>query len=273
MKYFVSAHQLKEMMVSGTVFIADCRGDLTDKTLGSRSYVQAHIPDSVFVDGEKLLTGPIGEHGGRHPLPDLEKFRKEMEDLGLSDGMNVVSFGFYGARLNFMLNIIGIQDTRLLDGGIDRWKIMGFEMNSVIPRKLRGTITAGFNTNILADMEYVRSRLGKDGFVLLDSRMPERYSGKVEPIDPVAGHIPGAVNLYWESSLDQDKRILPVEELSGRIKKMTDKGKDIVVYCGSGVTAVNNYYILAELGIESKVYSGSWSDWITYPDNPVEKQV
>jgi len=268
MQWFMSPHDLAKRLYSSDTLIADCRGDLVDRTLGLRQYLDNHIPCAVFLDGEDVLSGPKGTHGGRHPLPDLAQFAQVMGTNGLSPEMTVVAYGFYAARLVVLLEMIGYRKAVVLDGHLDEWLAAGLPVNRKLPNCQPTRVVPQNDTTIIVDYAEMRRRVAARDALIIDVRAPERYRGDVEPIDPVAGHIPGAVNVPWERNFDAAKRLLPAEEIEKIYAPYLDK-RPIIVYCGSGVTSCYTVLALREIGVNARLYAGSWSDWISYSDAPI----
>ncbi len=265
MRRFVSAEELKNNLNTQGWVVADCRADLSDHKFGRRSYKEGHIPGSVFIDAERDLTGVISEHGGRHPLPDMERFKEFLESQGISSSSTVVAHGMFAARFIFMLQLIGVDGGMLLDGGIDRWKNLFYPLESEEVQPQSGNITSSPAEGLIVHMPRIRDH--RDSMLLIDCRSPERYRGENEPVDPIAGHIPGAVNRFWMDNFSDDGILLPIEDLKLIYRVIAQTEKEVVLQCGSGVTACWNWAVLEELGLKSKIYMGSWSDWISYPEN------
>ena len=245
--------------------ILDCRAELADSNYGKKEYEKEHIKGASFVDGETVLTGKTDKHGGRHPFPDMEKFRKNMEYLGISDDSDVAVYGLFGARAVFMLRLFGIK-AGFISGDIETLKNAGIPFNNVVPEVQKGLITGKINESYLSSMEKVRSYIENSDVTLIDSRSPERYRGENEPIDPIAGRIPNAENYFWKDTLkEEDGTFLNDTELKNHFQ--IDTSKEIVLYCGSGVTACFNWIALQNIGIDCSIYAGSWSDWISYKEN------
>jgi thiosulfate/3-mercaptopyruvate sulfurtransferase len=226
---------------------------------GREAYERGHIPGAVFVDLE-AVSGTEG--GGRHPLPTGEQFEKEMQEAGISAATRVVAYddagGSVASRLWFLLRWFGHEAQAVLDGGVDAW---GKLLTTAVPTIARGSFnsTEPDRSRIL-DFDDVR-RLG--GMPLLDARAGERYRGEKEPIDPKAGHIPGALSAPWSENLGPDGRFKSPEELRERFAELgVDKEKGAVVYCGSGVNATHDLLAMEIAGLNNgRLYAGSWSDW------------
>lgn len=264
---------LREHLNDSNVVIADCRFILGQPDAGRTAYEAGHIPGAVYFDLERDLSGPIGRHGGRHPLPDIASFAKALGQAGIDSSKTVVVYddqgGAMASRLWWMLRYAGHDNVKLLDGGYGSWQAAGHPVSTEAPQVQQTVFEAAPQPDMLLSQEDVKSRLGKAGTTLIDSREPRRYLGLEEPIDPVAGHIPGAVNYFWKQSLDESGRWKRAEGQQERFAGLK-RDEEVVVYCGSGVTACPNVLALTEAGFtDVKLYGGSWSDWISYKDNPV----
>jgi thiosulfate/3-mercaptopyruvate sulfurtransferase len=244
--------------------VIDFRWFLAGKR-GSDEYAKGHIPGAVFVE----LDDVTGEGPGRHPLPARERFQDAMRRAGIDDRTRVVVYdevgGSVAARLWFLLRWFGHQEQAVLDGGLKAWS---GQLDAAVPIAKDGDFTAHEpDRSRILDFDAV-SRLR--GTPLLDSRLGERYRGEIEPVDPKAGHIPGAVSAPFPDNLDADGRFKPRSELRQRFENLGVRpGQGAVVYCGSGVNACNNLLAMALAGIDDvRLYEGSWSDW-SQRDAPV----
>lgn len=246
------------------VIIADCRFNLADTEAGERAYRQGHIPGACYLHLDRDLSGAKGTRGGRHPLPEQADFQNTMRRIGLDDHSLLVAYdqqsGPFAARLWWLVGFFGHLQVAVLDGGIDAWRDAGYTLESderVSSRQ--GNFSARTNSRPVTDFDALQNP--STGTVLIDSREIERYLGLEEPIDPIAGHIPGALNLPWQDALDSDGTFRPSEEQRERFSFLT-AGASPVLYCGSGVTACVNLLSLALCGIhDARLYPGSWSDW------------
>lgn len=268
----VSALWLHEQLNDEQLVIADCRFTLGNPGAGLAQYLENHIPGALYFDLEQDLSSPIGEHGGRHPLPSVETLTELFSQAGIDHKTTVVAYDgedmSKAARLWWLLRYLGHEKVYILDGGLTAWQRAGFEVtNEVTPLPEPRVFTAHLQPDMVVDVEVVKTR--SNATALLDSRGPERYRGEVEPIDPKAGHIPGAVNYPYQANLTAEGTLLSKGELAQRFAPLADK-QELIVYCGSGVTACVNVLALLEAGrTDVKLYAGSWSDWISYQDNPV----
>ncbi|MFC4304174.1 sulfurtransferase [Cohnella boryungensis] len=255
------------------IVIVDCRFQLGQPESGRRAYEEGHIPGAIYLDLEKDLSGPIDEHGGRHPLPDAAELAARFGKAGIGNESRVVAYddqgGAMASRLWWLLRYLGHTNVSVMEGGFSAWKNAGCpvsaEQKIIIPAPFLATV----QHNMLIEADEVRESLGAEGFVLIDSRETPRYRGEVEPIDPVAGHIPGAKNRFWAEGRRADGTWKSADEQRERFADLSPDD-EIVVYCGSGVTATPNVIALQEAGFTRvKLYAGSWSDWISYEGNPV----
>ncbi|WP_066174016.1 sulfurtransferase [Bacillus marinisedimentorum] len=273
MKTIVPAEWLYQHLHDSQVIAVDCRFDLGDPSKGERDFKEGHIPGAVYFDLEKDLSGPAAKHGGRHPLPDIEQFSDKLGEAGIGNDTLVVAYDDQGSamasRLWWLLRYMGHNRVKVLDGGFAAWKEAGFAVETDEAKHPPQRFVPAVKSELTADMEEVKSRLHGTGTVIIDSREPERYAGRTEPIDPVAGHIPGAVNHFWKNLLRDDntwRQASVIERQFGQV----DREKEIIVHCGSGVTACPNILALSESGYTNvKLYPGSWSDWCSYEDNPI----
>lgn len=254
--------------------LADVRWQLGGPSQRS-AYEDAHLPGARWVDLESVLTAPPGE-GGRHPLPPAAVFEDAMQQLGLDAGQLLVAYdsanSLAAARLWWLLTDSGHAEVRVLNGGLAAWQRAGLEIERgwVQPAD-RGSFRAVPGTRRQIDADEIEARLGARGTPLLvDVRAPERYSGATEPIDPIAGHIPRAINLPSTDNLDSDGRFLQASQI---YERYTAAGttEDTVLYCGSGITAAHSLLAMESAGLTATLYPGSWSDWISDPGRPVER--
>lgn len=259
------------------VVICDVRWYLDGRS-GREAYDQGHLPGAVFVDLDTCLTDPPSSEAGRHPLPDPATFAAELGAIGVSDQDTIVAYddsgGMAAGRLVWLLRILGVE-AALLDGGIEAWSGgLTTEEPSypqvVFPVRPWPLDRLATIDDVKAVSAAARSG-GGAGVVLVDARAPERYRGEVEPIDPRAGHIPGAVNVPFTGNLDSEtKRFLSSDEIRSRFAEVGIDGEhDVIVYCGSGVSACHDLLALELAGLgPGRLYAGSWSQWSTDPSRP-----
>ena len=261
----ISVASLRENL-DRTVLV-DCRFSLADIDAGEASYREGHIPGAHYLHLERNLSGKKGEHGGRHPLPDAAGFCQRVAQLGITTDTPVVAYDdsrfAFAARLWWMLTSLGFSSVRVLDGGYAAWCDAGGECELEIPAPQPVAAHGADTWSARVDIEGVR-RAQNDGAILIDSREEKRYLGLEEPIDPVAGHIPGAVNYPWQDVTDDAGIARNISAQQARWRDLEEE-RELVVYCGSGVTACVNLLSLSLAGRSRvQLYAGSWSDWCTY---------
>jgi thiosulfate/3-mercaptopyruvate sulfurtransferase len=250
--------------------IVDCRFALADPTLGQQQYQTAHLPGSHYLDLNRDLSNPVGEHGGRHPLPDPANLGEKLAAMGVNTHTLVIAYDdsrfAFAARLWWLLRYYGHDRVAVLDGGYSNWLKAGYPVTTDLPqRSQRGNFQPQPQANLIVDLAGVKVIQHSPTHLLIDSREPDRYLGKTEPIDPVAGHIPSAVNYPWQDVSTPDGFVLPIDRQQQRWAAILPDVEPIV-YCGSGVTACANLLSLELAGIKyAKLYPGSWSDWCSYP--------
>jgi thiosulfate/3-mercaptopyruvate sulfurtransferase len=254
----------------GEVTVLDVRYRLGGPS-GEEEYVAGHVPGAAYVDLGGSLAAPPG-HGGRHPLPEPEVFAAAMRRAGVRADRPVVAYddwaGQAAGRCWWLLRHHGHPDVRVLDGGWAAWEADGGEVETGAPEIAEGDFEAGPGSMPVIEPEDVL-----DAPVLVDARSPERYRGESEPIDPIAGRIPGAVNVPTSTNLGADGRFRSTEQLRALYEAagVPLDGTEVAVYCGSGVTAVHDVIALELLGVRAALYPGSWSGWIADPERPVER--
>ncbi|WP_372008916.1 sulfurtransferase [Paenibacillus chitinolyticus] len=273
MRNIVSLEWLYEHLQDPDLLIADCRFALGEPWSGRQDYSIDHIPGAFYVDLEEDMSGEKREHGGRHPLPDLGAFSMRASAIGVDASKTVVAYddqgGAMAARLWWMLRFLGHERVYVLDRGYSQWKAAGYPVTAEAPQASPATFSPKVQRHMLASMDEVKAKLGEKGTVLIDSREGVRYRGEQEAIDPVAGHIPGARNRFWKDALDAEGSWRSAEEQKERFRGL-ENAEELIVYCGSGVTACPNVLALEEAGIPGvKLYAGSWSDWVSYEENPI----
>ncbi|WP_425435371.1 sulfurtransferase [Micromonospora pattaloongensis] len=252
--------------------LLDVRWRLTGPP-GRADYAAGHLPGAVFIDLDADLCGEPGP-GGRHPLPEPARLQEALRAAGLRAGSDVVVYdggdGLGAARAWWTLRWAGHHAVRVLDGGYRAWLEAGQPVTTVVPAPPRGDLTVRPGGLPVLDATGAARLAGGDG-VLIDVRAPARYRGESEPVDPVAGHIPGAVNLPISEQVEADGRLRAADALRSRFARVgVDDGVRVGAYCGSGVTAAQAVLALHRAGRpDAALYVGSWSDWITEPARPV----
>lgn len=268
--FVISPQWLAEHLEDTQVVVVDCRFSLDDPELGQRQYLESHIRGAYYLHLNRDLSSPVGLHGGRHPLPNLTELAEKLAAIGVNFQETLVvaydnSRFAFAARLWWLLRYMGHDRVALLDGGFAGWQTAGYPVTDALPMPLQtGTFVPDLRSHLVLDIEAVKARKDLPEVILVDSREPERYRGEREPIDPIAGHIPGAINYPWKDVTDETARLRPLAEQQQRWESLKN-AKEIMVYCGSGVTACVNLLSLEIAGIKTgKLYAGSWSDWCSY---------
>ncbi|GIK71506.1 MAG: putative 3-mercaptopyruvate sulfurtransferase [Chloroflexota bacterium] len=257
--------------------IVDCRFALADPAKGRRDYLAAHIPGAVYAHLDEDLSAPIiPGQSGRHPLPAIDDFAAKLSQWGIDDRTQVVVYddnsGFIAGRLWWMLRWLGHDAAALLDGDWRLWLAEERPTRADVEMRAPRTFVARPRPHLLATADEITAKLGDPALHLFDVRMAERYRGENETIDPVAGHIPGAVNAPYTLNLDADGRFLAANELRERYEALLGDAPvhEAIFYCGSGVSAVHDLLALEIAGLGmGRLYAGSWSEWIADPARPV----
>lgn len=254
--------------------VFDCRFSLADAGAGAKAYSDAHIPGALYINLEEDLSTPhIAGETGRHPLPDKGQWIATVQKLGLNPDCQVVVYddagGAMAARMWWMLRWIGHSKVTVLDGGWQAWQAADLPVTAEqSPRPVNSNHDYG---GLPALVELITADdIDPHKQLLLDARELPRFRGEVEPLDPVAGHIPGALCSAFSANLDSEGRFLNPEQLQDKFRQAMDTDKQVVCYCGSGVTAAHNILAMKIAGLEEPaLYPGSWSEWITDPERPV----
>jgi thiosulfate/3-mercaptopyruvate sulfurtransferase len=283
--YLISAEALRNNIDSRGWLIFDVRHDLSDHTAGRRAYQQGHIPGALYLDHETELSAAKTGSNGRHPLPDRSELAALMRSQGLTRQSQVVVYdggnSMFAAHLWWMLRWLGHEAVQVLDGGWEAWVKAGGEIET---GERAPSITEAQAVQSLGlpsepamatvDANAVLANLQHPAFTVLDARAANRYRGEVEPMDPVAGHIPGALNRPNTENLQADGRFKPAEELKREFESLLGHRRpdEVVHQCGSGITACHNLFAMELAGLRgSALYPGSWSEWVSDPTRPVEK--
>jgi thiosulfate/3-mercaptopyruvate sulfurtransferase len=260
------------------VRVADVRWSLLERGKGRSAYAEAHVPGAVFLDVDTDLASPRGQGPGRHPLPSAEAFAAVMSRAGIGDATHVVAYDFgdgsTAARLWWLLKYFGHDRVSVLDGGIARWTAEGRPTASAVPAWPPRTFTPSPRPAMRVDAAAVERLRADARTLVIDSRAPERYEGRTEPIDPVAGHVPGARNRPFAANVRSagDPRFHERERLREDFAELgADRVERVVCYCGSGVNACQNLLALEVAGFPGGVlYEGSWSDWCSVATRPMK---
>ena len=273
----ITASELSAHLKDKNWAIVDCRFSLDNTERGQRDYLEAHVPGAVYAHLDKDLSGKtMRGKTGRHPLPELRAFAVTLSAWGIDAETQVVAYddaaGSVAARLWWMLNWAGHRQVALLNGGWPAWRKAGLpvrggpeyrQLKHFEPHEVQGAYVDGRQVlEMTADSRYL----------ILDARSASRFRGEIEPIDPVAGHIPGAVSAPFEQNLTPDGTFLPPDALRERFERLMKSvpPENVICYCGSGVTAAHNLFAIAHAGLGmGRLYAGSWSEWINDPVRPV----
>lgn len=274
----ISVDKLARHLEDPKWVIVDCRFSLADMERGQRDFVQAHIPGAVYAHLDHDLSGPVIQgQTGRHPLPTVERATQVFSSWGIEPGVQVVAYDDAGGalaagRLWWMLRWLGHDEVAVLDGGWQRWLREGKPTTGGEENRSSGMFVPNPRPQVIATTTEVRDLLGKRTACIVDARTVDRYRGENEIIDPVAGHIPGAINLPYPENLTPTGVFRSPEELRQMYLDFLGDHppEQAIFYCGSGVTSIHNILAMVHAGLpEPRLYAGSWSEWITDPARPV----
>lgn len=256
--------------------VVDCRFDLSNPDAGEAAYAAAHVPGAVYAHLDRDLSSARTPRSGRHPLPDPAVLAATFGRLGIDAGTQVVAYdesgGFYAARLWWLLRWLGHDAVAVLDGGLAAWRAAGQPLEADVPAIAPRRFEPRVAERATVDAEVLEGLLEGAAVVLLDARATERFEGRVEPLDPKAGHVPGARNHPYTRNLGPDGRFLPAGELRERLLERLAgrRAEEVVSMCGSGVTACHTLLAFAIAGLDGpRLYPGSWSEWSRDPSRPV----
>ena len=271
----VSTEQLAQQVNDPAWIVIDCRFTLTNTEAGRAAYARGHIPGALYAHLDQDLAGPKNGSNGRHPLPDAQAFAQKLGAWGIDAKTQVVvyddSFGAIAVRLWWMLRWMGHDAVALLDGGLPKWQREQRPLTADLPQVTPKVFTAQVRHDMVVDTDAV---LRATSALIVDARAEMRFIGEIEPLDPVAGHVPGAKNLPFDDNLAMDGTLLPAAELRERYTELLDgKSPEQVIHmCGSGVTTCHNLLAMEIAGLKGgKLYAGSWSEWVADPSRPVAK--
>ncbi|MCA2998224.1 MAG: sulfurtransferase [Rhodocyclaceae bacterium] len=254
--------------------VFDCRHDLMNAGKGESMYREGHVPGAFFANLDTDLSGEKTGLNGRHPLPSPAAFSAFLARHGVTERSTVVAYddvgGQFAARLWWLCRWVGLRNVSLLDGGVQNWVAAGHTLHTAIPQTRRSPFAGRSDALMVVGVNELLHRVNQSGLTLIDARAPERYRGEVEPIDPVAGHIPGAVNRFYKENLNVDLTMKAPDVLRDAFANIVEAGSEVVHQCGSGVTACANIFAMEYAGLTgSRLYAGSWSEWIADPSRPV----
>lgn len=272
----ISAEELAGTIDRCTVI--DTRHDLADPDAGRAAFATGHIPSAFFLHQDLDLAGRRTGHNGRHPLPEREALAARLRAAGLGRGRQLVAYdgqgGMFAVRLWWLARWLGHEAVAVLDGGMDAWTRAGFPLEAVIPGPRQGDFAAGSSMVAQVGTDAVLANLARSERLVVDARAPERYRGEVEPLDPVAGHIPGAINRPFQQNLRPDGRFKPAPVLRQEFEALLAgrAPQSLIHQCGSGVTACHNLLAMELAGLPGgALYPGSWSEWCADPARPVAR--
>lgn len=275
----ISAATLEQYLDHSDWVIIDCRFSLADTKAGAAAYRHGHIANARYAHLDKDLSSAITDFTGRHPMPNFTLLAKKLGDWGITNTSQVIAYddtgGAFAGRLWWLLRCLGHNQVVLLDGGIKHWQKLGFPVTTTLPTIKPAAFRPYLNEAAWLSALQVQNGLAQKAICLIDARAPERYRGEQEPIDPVAGHIPGALNRAFQLNLDSNGLFLSPETLREQFKRLiaTNAPEHVVHYCGSGITACHNLLAMEHAGLTgSKLYAGSWSEWIRNKNRAVAKR-
>jgi thiosulfate/3-mercaptopyruvate sulfurtransferase len=262
-----------ELAGASGVVLFDCRHDLMDTGKGERLYREGHIPGAHFANIDTDLSGAKSGSNGRHPLPSPQAFTAFLARHGVTEASHLVAYddvgGQFASRLWWLARWMGLKNVSLLDGGIGKWVAKGRALSRDVPVPTPSALRLREDPTMVWSADEVLNHLDNPAFRLIDARTAERYRGEVEPIDPIAGHIPGAVNRFYKENLNADLTLKPCEILTREFAQLIDGRTTVLHQCGSGVTACMNLFAMEYAGLTgSRLYAGSWSEWIADPSRP-----
>lgn len=254
----------------------DCRFNLANLAAGRDAYGAGHLPGAFFLDLEEDLSGPCSGLNGRHPLPDPQLLADKLGSLGVGPNTQVVAYddagGMFASRLWWLLRWLGHDRVAVLNGGIQAWTSAGHPVVTDVPQASAAAFTPRVQKQLRVDADFVLSHLHDPAMLLIDARAPDRFRGENETLDPVGGHIPGAINRFFKDNLDASGCFKSGAQLQEEFGKLINGGDahNVVLQCGSGVTACHNLLAMETAGLSgARLYAGSWSEWCADPARPV----
>ena len=271
----ISATELNQIIDAPNLRLFDCRFNLMKPEWGFQQFEKAHIPNSQYADLNEQLAGAVTANTGRHPLPDKTVFQDQLREWGIDRNSQVVVYddasAAIAARLWWMCIWAGIKNTAVLDGGIQTWMDSGFTVTEKTIKFDRTDYIADYDDRLWISTEGIAAQIKTSTITLTDARTNARYRGEQEPIDPIAGHIPTAINLPFDKNLNKNGHFHEQADLK-LLHEKPSSTKQVVSMCGSGVTACHNILARCHAGLHmGKLYVGSWSEWITDSNRQIEK--
>jgi thiosulfate/3-mercaptopyruvate sulfurtransferase len=276
----ISTDDLARQLTDPALVVVDCRHNLSDVDAGERAYRALHLPGARFMHMDRDLSGERTGKNGRHPLPDAASLSASLSRAGIDASKQVVAYdqnnGMWASRLWWLLHWLGHDAAAVLDGGLDKWIAEG-RPTTTDPTSIRPARFVAMTPRPIVSSADILQHLGgqsSNPLTLVDARAPERFRGDIEPLDPVAGHIPGAINRPYGANLTPQGTFKPAELLRAEFEAQlgTTPWSAVVHQCGSGVTACHNLLAMAVAGLPgSRLYPGSWSEWVADPTRPVAR--
>lgn len=277
----IEAAQLKQSLDTHEDFLLfDCRFDLSNSDLGRASYLEGHIPSAVYVHVDQDLSSEKNGQNGRHPLPSIEQWQKTCQSLGIEANRKIILYdnqsGMYAVRMWWMLRATGHQNILILNGGFAAWVAAGFPVEQTDNPRVATTLNhplAKTYAHVFSAKD-ILSNLSSKTYSILDARSPDRFRGENETLDPVGGHIPGALNRFFKDNLGPDGKFKSADALKKEFKAIIGDipSEKIIHQCGSGITACHNMFAMELAGLQSyAIYPGSWSEWCADSTRPIEK--
>lgn len=266
----ISATELAKHLDKPNWIVFDCRFSLADVSAGARAYRQGHIPGARYADLNQHLSSPVKSYTGRHPLPDFSALSQQLGLWGVGNNSQIIVYddvgGAFAGRMWWLLRCMGHQQVAVLDGGLPAWQKQKLPVTTELPRIIPGQFRCYLDKHQWLTAAEIENGLASRRIILIDARTPERYQGLQEPIDPVAGHVPKALNWPFQRNLDKNAQFLPAETLKSQFQPLIAHRtpEQVVHMCGSGVTSCINLLAMEIAGLQgSKLYVGSWSEWIS----------
>ena len=272
----VSTAELERHLEDPDWLVLDCQHDLIDHAFGRAAYAREHLPGAHFVSMEDDMAGPKTGRNGRHPLPSVEHLERVFSRLGVASGRQVIAYDSsqnnYAGRVWWTLRYLGHPAVAVLDGGLGKWKAEGRALTATVPVATAATFRARPAPDMQVSAADILAGIGTPGLQVVDARAAERYSGEKETIDPVGGHIPGALLRFWKENVNPDGTYKSAGALRAEFNQLLGERPpaQVVHQCGSGVSACNNLIAMEVAGLSgAKLYVGSWSEWCADPARPV----
>jgi len=272
----IDANTLSEQISREDLLLLDCRFDLGNTQWGEAEYARAHLRGAIYLHLDRDMSSPVTANSGRHPLPQPEQFAARLAGLGANPGCQVIAYdqgnAAYAARLWWLARWIGLRNVAVLDGGIAAWRAAGLPLETEVRTPKPGALPMSLAADAWVSSETVDELRLRPGNLLIDARGAERFAGRNETLDAVAGHVPGARNRPFLENLGADGRFLPAEVLRQRFSTLLGSvaPSAVMAMCGSGVTACHNLLALEHAGLPGgRLYAGSWSEWIRDPRRPI----